>query len=204
MVVLPTHRLVKNISATRLEDLPLQLERYFHVQILPIAEARAWIKQQVEGEKRFAIILPDKAYALTLRDMAQAEAAMEQAGQAHCQAWRHLDVTLLQTLVLDRSLGIRWQELAHTPDVAYTRDEEEAVQKVQSGEFQLACLLQNPTVTEVRDVASEGDKMPQKSTFFYPETVQRPGNSLAGRQRTRVATGKRTGQIHGLSHPCVW
>lgn len=53
--------------------------------------------------------------------------------------------------------------------MAYTRDEEEAVQKVSSGEFQLACLLQNPTVTEVRDVAAAGDKMPQKSTFFYPK-----------------------------------
>jgi uncharacterized protein (DUF1015 family) len=169
MVVLPTHRLVKNLSTTRLEDLPLQLQRYFHVHMLGIAEARAWIAEQVEGEKRFAIVLSGKAYALTLRDMAQAEAAMEQAGQAHSDAWRRLDVTLLQTLVLDRSLGISWQDLAHTPDVAYTRDEEEAVQKVQSGEYQLSCLLQNPTVTEVRDVASEGDKMPQKSTFFYPK-----------------------------------
>src|SRR5262249_55953027 len=95
-----------------------------------------------------------------------ADAAMD---GAHCAAWRHLDVTILQALVLDRTLGISWTALAHTPDVAYTRDEEEAVQKVQSGEYQLACLLQNPTVTEVRDVAAAGDKMPQKSTFFYPK-----------------------------------
>ncbi len=166
MVVLPTHRLVKNIAPARMEDLPLQLERYFHIHFMSIPDLRTWIKQQIEGEKRFGIVLPGKAYGLILRDPAQAEAAMD---NSHCAAWKHLDVTILQTLVLDRCLGISWQELAHTPDVAYTRDEEEAVQKVQSGEFQLACLLQNPTVTEVRDVASEGDKMPQKSTFFYPK-----------------------------------
>ena len=166
MVVLPTHRLVKNIAPARMEDLPLQLERYFHIHFMSIPDMRTWIKQQIEGEKRFGIVLPDKAYGLTLRDLSQAEAAMD---NSHCLAWKHLDVTILQMLVLDRCLGIGWQELAHTPDVAYTRDEEEAVQKVQSGEFQLACLLQNPTVTEVRDVASEGDKMPQKSTFFYPK-----------------------------------
>ncbi len=169
MVVLPTHRLVKNIAASRREELPLLLERYFHVHILPIAQARAWMAQQTPNEKRFAIVLSDRAYTLTLRDMTQAQTAMDASGQTHGQAWRHLDVTLLQTLVLDRCLSIGWQDLAHTPDVAYTRDEEEAVQKVQSGEFQLACLLQNPTVTEVRDVAEEGDKMPQKSTFFYPK-----------------------------------
>ncbi len=169
MVVLPTHRLVKNVAASRMEELPLLLERYFHVHTLPIAQARAWMAQQTPDEKRFAIVLSDRAYTLRLRDMAQAQMAMDASGQTHGQAWRHLDVTLLQTLVLDRCLGIGWQDLAHTPDVAYTRDDLEAVQKVQSGEFQMACLLQNPTVTEVRDVASEGDKMPQKSTFFYPK-----------------------------------
>src|SRR5205814_1507485 len=127
---------------------------------------RAWIKQEAPGEKRFVVLKADKGYALTLRD----EKIMDAAAEGdHCAAWRRLDVTILQTLVLDRSLGISWQALAHTPDVVYTRDEEEAVRKVQSGECQLACLLQNPTVTEVRDVASAGDKMPQKSTFFYPK-----------------------------------
>jgi uncharacterized protein (DUF1015 family) len=166
LVVLPTHRLVKNISSGRLEDLPLQLERYFHLRVLPVAEARVWIMEQVPGEKRIAIIRKERAYALTPRDENQLLAAMD---PSHCPAWRALDVSLLQTFVLDRSLGISWQALAHTPDVAYTRDEGEAVQKVASGEFQLACLLQNPTVTEVRDVAAAGDKMPQKSTFFYPK-----------------------------------
>jgi uncharacterized protein (DUF1015 family) len=166
LVVLPTHRLVKNIAPGRLEDLPLQLERYFHLRVLPAAEARAWMKEPVPGEKRFAILRKERAYALTPRDESQLLAAMD---PRHCPAWRALDVSLLQTFVLDRSLGISWQALAHTPDVAYTRDEEEAVQKVASGEYQLACLLQNPTVTEVRDVAAAGDKMPQKSTFFYPK-----------------------------------
>lgn len=166
LIVLPTHRLVKNVPQSRLAEIPLQLERYFHVAEMPIAEARNWIKQEVSGEKRFAVVQPEGALALTLRDLSVMDTA---AGAEHCEAWRHLDVNILQYLVLDRSLGISWTTLAHTPDVAYTRDEEEAIQRVQSGEFQLSCLLQNPTVTEVRDVASAGDKMPQKSTFFYPK-----------------------------------
>ena len=166
LVVLPTHRLVKNIAPARMEQLALQLDRYFLVQTLPLEEARRWIKEESPGEKRFVVLTQGSHYALTLRDLAQAEAAIQ---EGHCAAWRHLDVTILQALVLDRTLGISWQELAHTPDVAYTRDEEEAVQKLRSGEFQIACLLQNPTVSEVRDVAAAGDKMPQKSTFFYPK-----------------------------------
>ncbi|HLK59845.1 MAG TPA: DUF1015 domain-containing protein [Chthonomonadaceae bacterium] len=166
LVVLPTHRLVKNIPDARLEQLELQLERFFVVEKQTIPALRAWIKQEVVGQKRFGILTQSEGYALTLRDLQQAEAALD---PSHCAAWRRLDVALLQALVLDRTLGISWTALAHTPDVAYTRDEDEAVEKVASGEFQLACLLQNPTVTEVRDVASAGDKMPQKSTFFYPK-----------------------------------
>lgn len=166
LVVLPTHRLVKNVPAQRIEELPLLLERYFHLELLSLDAGRLWIKSQSEGVKRFLVVLPGKSYALTLRDGSLMDTAM--AG-SHCEAWKHLDVTILQAFVLDRTLDISWQTLAHTPDVAYTRDEDEAVDKVQSGEWQLSCILQNPTVTEVRDVASAGDKMPQKSTFFYPK-----------------------------------
>ena len=148
------HRLFRSLSDT------------FDLNRMTIAEGRSWIKQEVHGEKRFVVVHSQGGYALTLRDINQAEAAMD---QSHCAAWRKLDVAILQALVLDRTLGISWQDLAHTPDVAYTRDEDEAIEKVTSGEFQLSCLLQNPTVTEVRDVASAGDKMPQKSTFFYPK-----------------------------------
>ncbi|HZT41110.1 MAG TPA: DUF1015 domain-containing protein [Chthonomonadaceae bacterium] len=166
LVVLPTHRLVRNVARERLESFSLQLERYFYVQKMQTPSARLWLKQQVPDEKRLVIVARSSAYALTLRDLHLADAALD---YRHSPAWRHLDVTILQALVLDRTLGISSSELAQTSDVAYTRDEDDAVQKVEAGEFQLACLLQNPTVAEVHDVAAAGDKMPQKSTYFYPK-----------------------------------
>ncbi|MCS6775580.1 MAG: DUF1015 domain-containing protein [Chloroherpetonaceae bacterium] len=166
LVVLPTHRLVRNVAAERLDALGALLEEHFDVRSVSVPEARAWIQQEVPGERRFVLVRPEHALALTLRDIAVMDTV---AGATHCPAWRQLDVTILQFLVLDRALGISWETLAHTPDVAYTRDAEEAVQQVQSGVFQVACLLQSPTVTQVRDVAAAGDRMPQKSTFFYPK-----------------------------------
>ena len=166
LVVLPTHRLVKNLSEDRLETLELHLERFFHVEKKSVSELRIWMQETSPDEKRFGVIGKNDSFALTLRDLKLVQNSLD---DTHCAAWKNLDVTILQTFVLDRTLGISWTELAHTTDVAYTRDEEEAVQKALSGEFQLALLLQNPTVTEVREVASAGDKMPQKSTFFYPK-----------------------------------
>jgi uncharacterized protein (DUF1015 family) len=166
IVVLPTHRLVKGVSDERMEALATQLERSFRLQTLAVDAALDWIREEIPGETRLVIVLADRAYALTLRDPAAADAAM---GPEHCDAWKRLAVSVLQALVLDRSLGISPAALAHTPDVAYTRDVSEAVERVRSGEFQLSCLLQNPTVEEVRAVAAAGDKMPQKSTYFYPK-----------------------------------
>jgi uncharacterized protein (DUF1015 family) len=166
LVVLPTHRLVRNVPADRMGALLPQLQRYFQVRSLSTDRALEWIRTEEPQATRFALLHAGGAFGLTVRDMRQAEAG---AAEGHCEAWKRLDVTILQTLVLDRTLGISWQALAHTPDVAYTRDIDEAVAKVASGEFQIACLLQNPTVEEVRDVAAAGDKMPQKSTFFYPK-----------------------------------
>jgi uncharacterized protein (DUF1015 family) len=166
IVVLPTHRLIKGLAAARMEDLALQLERFFHLQVLTVEAALDWVREEMPGETRIGLVLPDRAYALTLRDEALADAAM---GEGHCEAWRRLAVSILQALVLDRTLGISQADLAHTPDVAYTRDVNEAVERVRSGEFQLSCLLPMPTVDEVRAVAAAGDKMPQKSTYFYPK-----------------------------------
>lgn len=166
LVVLPTHRLVRGVAEERLNALVSLLEDHFEVRSVSVAEARAWIRQEVPGERRFVLVHPGHALALTLRDIAVMDTI---GGAEHCSAWRQLDVTILQFLVLDRALGISWETLAHTPDVAYTRDAEEAIQQVQSGAFQVACLLQSPTVMQVRDVAAAGDRMPQKSTFFYPK-----------------------------------
>ncbi|CCW36119.1 hypothetical protein CTKA_01783 [Chthonomonas calidirosea] len=166
LVVLPTHRLVRNIASERLESLGLLLERHFHVFPMELAAARDWLNAGAETERRFVVVLPSKAYGLRPREEVLPESILP---ERHSEAWRRLDVSLLQVLVLDCTLGISWHDLAHTEDVAYTRNEEEAVQLVQSGAFQLACLLRPPRVQEIRDVAAAGDKMPQKSTYFYPK-----------------------------------
>ena len=44
-----------------------------------------------------------------------------------------------------------------------------AIDLVRNGRFQMVFLLNPPKVEEVQEVASEGETMPQKSTFFYPK-----------------------------------
>ncbi len=39
------------------------------------------------------------------------------------------------------------------------------------GENQLAVLLRPTDINQVKQVAAAGEKMPQKSTFFYPKLL---------------------------------
>ncbi len=166
IVVLPTHRLVNEIDTELLLSLEDRLSPYFDIAAIPASEAANWIAQQSHGVKRFVVGLKDRTLALTLKGSSIPKDV--ECGE-HCEAWRALDVSILQVLVLDMGLGIRWNDLASTNAIAYTRDASEALAKAASGECQVACLLQDPSVTDLLDVAVAGDKMPQKSTFFYPK-----------------------------------
>ena len=86
-------------------------------------------------------------------------------------AYRTLDVSILHSLVLERLLGIDKENMASQKNLTYTRSAEEAQRSVDQGESQ-CCFLLNPTrVEEIGQVAQNGEKMPQKSTYFYPKLI---------------------------------
>ena len=87
LVVLPTHRLVRNIPADRMETLLPQLQRYFQIRSMSADAALDWIRVEQPSERRYALVHPGGAYGLVLRDLSQAEAG---AAEGHCDAWKRL------------------------------------------------------------------------------------------------------------------
>ena len=86
-------------------------------------------------------------------------------------AVRHLDVQILHSMILERLLGIDKENMKNQVNLTYTRSLSQAIGQVRDGAAQ-ACVILNPTrVTEIRDVAAAGAKMPQKSTYFYPKLI---------------------------------
>ena len=79
-----------------------------------------------------------------------------------------LDVSILQHLVFRGALRLTPQDEER---LIYIKDEEDAMAAVARGDGELAFLLNPPKVTEVKDVARVGDRMPHKSTYFYPKLL---------------------------------
>ena len=126
------------------------------------------LKQYKAGNKAFAFYVgKGEWYLMVLKDLAVMDKALPNLSAAS----RQLDVSVLHTLVLEKTLGIDKENMANQINLTYTKFFEEAIMKVDSGEFQCSFILNPTRVTEIRDVAAEGEKMPQKSTYFYPKMI---------------------------------
>ena len=170
LVVFPTHRLLHDLPGFDCANALRQCEPYFDVvEKQDISTAEAELDRLYEqGKKAFACYCGGDTWTLlVLRDLAPVRELLPQASEA----LRGLDVTVLHTLVLEKLFGIDKENMAKQINLRYTRDADEAVASVRSGESQCAFLLNPTRVTEIRDVAAAGEKMPQKSTYFYPKLI---------------------------------
>jgi uncharacterized protein (DUF1015 family) len=86
----------------------------------------------------------------------------------HSDQWANLDVSMLHGVILPRILGMD-TPAKERESLEYTRDAEEALKRVDSNEFQLAFLLNPIEISSILAVADAGDRLPQKSTYFYPK-----------------------------------
>lgn len=81
--------------------------------------------------------------------------------------WNLLDVSILHFLIIEKLLEIDEIE----EHLRYTRIDDEAIQKVNLGEYQLALFLNATSIEEFKAIASNRERMPQKSTYFYPKLM---------------------------------
>jgi uncharacterized protein (DUF1015 family) len=163
LVCLPTHRMLINVD---LEGILEKLAGWFEVQSFqPHEEALQTLLKALEDRRHsFGLILPDGYHLLTLRG----EAALKPEELGHSAAYCQLDVTILHR-VLAAEFGIDQAQLRAQSKIRYTRSAQEAVEEVKAGRVQASFLMGPLDVNEVKLVAEAGEKMPQKSTYFYPK-----------------------------------
>jgi uncharacterized protein (DUF1015 family) len=108
----------------------------------------------------------DGASLITLKNRDAVESLMP-AGES--DAWKRLDVNVLQYGVLQDIFGIDDSALTAGGAVTYTQDAAAAQQAVARGEAKCAFLLNATPVDQVLAVSDANGRMPQKSTYFYPK-----------------------------------
>jgi uncharacterized protein (DUF1015 family) len=84
---------------------------------------------------------------------------------------RQLDVTQLHRVVLEELLHLSEDSIREQRNLRYVRDVSEAKEQVTTGAAQVAFLMNPVTLDELREIAFNGEVMPQKSTDFYPKLL---------------------------------
>ena len=172
LLVLPTHRLLFGLSSEALGSLnSQQLAQYFTVQQLDTTMTSdamlAVLASSVEKHPSLVVVTRDQNWLLLLNESGRRR--MMESG--HSAAWNELDVAVAHTLVLEALLGIRAEDVTSGTYIRYTRDADQALEAVRSGDAQATLLLNATRVRQICEVAQADDRMPQKSTYFYPKLM---------------------------------
>ena len=170
LVVFPTHRIVHGLAEFDAEKIIDECKNYFTVAEAP-DEGRmqaALNKAYDEGKKAFAMYVgAGKCFVMTLKDENAVKRLLPDMSEAYCG----LDVSVLHSLVLERICGIDKENMANQKNLSYTRSRQEALRAVDMDGADCSFILNPTKVSEIRDVAAAGEKMPQKSTYFYPKLI---------------------------------
>lgn len=167
LVVFPTHRLVRGLADFDSEALLQGASAYFDVTKAESTAAMEHMLEQAEAadQKAFGYYTGREIAVLTLKNIE----VMREVIPQFSDAYRFLDVSVLHSLVLEKLLGIDKENMANQQNLTYTRSFTEAVESVDNGESNCAFFLNPTKVSEIGAVAANGEKMPQKSTYFYPK-----------------------------------
>ncbi|MCZ6639101.1 MAG: DUF1015 domain-containing protein [Candidatus Dadabacteria bacterium] len=149
LIINPTYRVVKNMGNLDLESFLNMLGEEFNIEKMPYKEGLSDI-----GYEEFTILTKDPEFVYRASLKANKE-----------ESPNNLAVTLLHNNVFNKIID------EESAGILYTKDLDEAVQLVRNGEYEIAFILPELRASDIFDVVLTGDRMPQKTTYFYPKIL---------------------------------
>jgi uncharacterized protein (DUF1015 family) len=185
MAILPTHRLFRGMDPLSSAELKEKLGSCFEYENMGQAASLAGeVWETIELEDRQSTLgfycRKDQTWVLA-RLTASGEKMMAEIAPKQSAHWRSLGVSLLHRLVVERLL-----EYEKLPSPKYVHSILEVVEGINFGDasgrdatgqegsgrpFELISLVMPATVQHVKSISEYGERMPAKSTYFYPKLL---------------------------------
>lgn len=165
LIILPTHRLLKAVNIS-FEEALIRLEKLFAVKQVRDEEAKSALNRHQNEHAYVVYFGKGRSYLLVLRDPGTADRLLPADKSPE---YKELDVALLHALIIEGIFGIKHTEVENK--VLYERYWNNTIARVDKGEAACALFL-NPTRPEqVQKLAAKMERMPQKSTDFFPKLI---------------------------------
>ncbi|MBN2580780.1 MAG: DUF1015 domain-containing protein [Pirellulales bacterium] len=170
LVVMPTHRLFRGVPELTSKELQTKLGNNFTCRDAgqgPDRAAEIWEEIETLDQQGTMALYTHKDNRWLLITLTEAGVKrMAETAKDHNEEWRGLGVALLHRLVIEDLLGCK-----DLPKPRYVHLVQEVVDGLKSGEFPLAALVMSATVDHIRQISLRGERMPAKSTYFYPKLL---------------------------------
>lgn len=160
LTLLPTHRIIEVDSNINIKE---TLKKYFDIKKITSGEmSEEQARQQMFDMMKkkvhsFGLFLTNSNnYYLLSVNGSKIELDLP-------ECLRNLDVTVLHKLIFEKLLKIEHYEYEMAADIA--------VERARKGSFEAVFFLNPTNVKDVKEVALAGQRMPPKSTYFYPKLL---------------------------------
>jgi len=167
LVILPTHRLIHSYGKKTAAEILSGAKPYFNVMDVDSREElEAALEEATPDHPRFGFY--NGGYTvLELKD----PDVMARLLPDRDPAWRMLDVSVLHEVLIERVMEISAEAVERKENIEYLRDPQMGYDAVDEGEAEFLFVLNPTRMEQVRACTKAGEKMPQKSTDFYPKVI---------------------------------
>ena len=178
LVILPAHRLLKDVPRAVLDSFIDRARDFFDVQTLPYAEDRRdsalvelmSVLHANPAEGRIGVFMK-RSRRFTVLKLKRPGIMQRLFAGEFPEAIGLLDVTVLTRLIFMELLGFDQSRLDNEKLIGYATDPADAVGSVLQGEYDVTFILNPPSLRQVCDVAERGLVMPRKATYFFPKVT---------------------------------
>lgn len=174
VVILPTHRLVRGYEPKAFLQLEEALQTYFYIEQYPkTAEGKGWFLKALRnaGKKHRVIGASFKRDPRYLLLRLKNKRIMQRLAKDLSAPLRELEISILHLLILEHILGLSPERQTSGEAIRYSQDEEVVLQTLEKDDFQAAFILNASKSADILAIVAGGEKMPQKSTYFYPKLL---------------------------------
>lgn len=178
ITLLPVHRLVKGIEGFSNRNFLASTSRWFNCEEIAVPSGAtsgevysllSRLEEEGASMPAFGLYMGgEKFYLLSWKKELDLQNGVSGEGSID---YKRLDVTVLRRLLIEDCLGISPDLSEVESHIEFNKDPIKVARDVDRGRGQLAFFVNPPRVEAVKSVAMKGEKMPQKSTYFYPKPL---------------------------------
>jgi uncharacterized protein (DUF1015 family) len=170
LIILPAHRLLRGMEQPLLDGLLSRLETFFDVKDYMIKkDLKSQINALLSGDGDEPKLLlcglePGHLQVISVRDF---QAIRPMFPAFHSEYYQKLDVSIVDHVILEELLVLSHEKAGTFLDYSY--DAETEIKRVLNKEYQLGIIVNPIKPAVIKTIADSGDRMPRKSTYFYPK-----------------------------------